>query len=277
MGGVRKCGWDGCGKSLSGCIPSQRYCDNTCQGKAKNARRREQTIEKLKVRICSECQETIPINYGNGKTNTCSKECSKNRRKLLHQLNTPCQITNCNETSAAITGRYAGLCPTHAWRKKNGKDLYGFIKKWKNRHECSYPTCHRTVHSMAFCGTHYDMARKGEELRDLAGSREEMRKKHFFKNRPIGSRSKTRDGYIRVSTESGWRMEHIVVMEQYIGRPLLPHESVHHMNGCKEDNKITNLELWSKSQPSGQRVKDKLNWAREIISLYQDLPLFDSA
>jgi len=29
-----------------------------------------------------------------------------------------------------------------------------------------------------------------------------------------------------------------------------------------------NLELWSTSQPSGQKVQDKLAWAREIIALY---------
>ena len=58
------------------------------------------------------------------------------------------------------------------------------------------------------------------------------------------------------------------MMEQYLGRPLLPHENVHHINGVKDDNRIENLELWSKSQPAGQRVLDKIDWAIQLLELY---------
>lgn len=68
--------------------------------------------------------------------------------------------------------------------------------------------------------------------------------------------------------KSGWIFEHRVVMEEMIGRYLLPHETVHHRNGVRDDNRPENLELWSSSQPPGQRVEDKLTWAREIEALY---------
>lgn len=57
---------------------------------------------------------------------------------------------------------------------------------------------------------------------------------------------------------------HLVVYE-HTGRILKKGESVHHKNGHRLDNSIENLEVWSTSQPSGQRIEDKINWCIEFL------------
>lgn len=57
------------------------------------------------------------------------------------------------------------------------------------------------------------------------------------------TRIHNKKGYVVQKTNTGWRFQHLVVMEAHIGRPLKKDEAVHHINFIKTDNDINNLLL----------------------------------
>jgi len=82
-------------------------------------------------------------------------------------------------------------------------------------------------------------------------------------------------GYIHIwnpdhpnAKNNGYVAEHRMIMSDYLERPLKGVENVHHVNGDRADNRIENLELWTKAQPAGQRVSDKLEWAINFLKEY---------
>jgi hypothetical protein len=85
-----------------------------------------------------------------------------------------------------------------------------------------------------------------------------------------------KNGYVMVfqkghpRASKNYVLEHILIMEEYLGRKLKPDENIHHRNGVKNDNSLSNLELWVKPQPAGITAKDAYAWARVIIERYQN-------
>lgn len=77
-----------------------------------------------------------------------------------------------------------------------------------------------------------------------------------------------KSGYIVTTVKGRQIPEHRLMMERRLGRPLTPNETVHHKNGQRADNRDENLELWSRSQPSGQRVVDKIAWCVAFLAEY---------
>jgi hypothetical protein len=76
------------------------------------------------------------------------------------------------------------------------------------------------------------------------------------------------DPFMSMARSGGYVMKHRLVMARHLGRPLERDEFVHHRNGVRNDNRIENLELWTRSHPDGQRVEDVLLWATKLVDRY---------
>lgn len=71
-----------------------------------------------------------------------------------------------------------------------------------------------------------------------------------------GGRRPRSDGYIEVWTPTGVRLEHQIVMERQIGRPLRPGEVVHHIDENKANNAPENLLLTTQAQHAAHHAPD---------------------
>ena len=145
-----------------------------------------------------------------------------------------------------------GYCQKHyEARRRNGEF---------NGRKCRVEGCDRYGTTRYMCQSHYSQSLRGEEVRPLSLGEVWGEWRINFK------------GYVdRRGTFSGVRrtqLQHRVVMEEHLGRPLLRCEEVHHKNGDRADNRLENLEVWNTRQPKGQRPEDKVEYALEILSLY---------
>ena len=90
----------------------------------------------------------------------------------------------------------------------------------------------------------------------------------------IGHKKKRDDGYISIyfpdhpkSTNDGYIMEHILVMESVIGRHLRDDEVVHHINGVKDDNRKENLKLMTFKEHASYHMKKRHEKRRNDLSI----------
>jgi hypothetical protein len=120
--------------------------------------------------------------------------------------------------------------------------------------------CENPAYDRGYCHKHAQRLRRSGKMKPIPGRKKpgEGPSQHNGYKYQYCSRRKRNVGI------------HRLVMEEHLGRDLLPNEEVHHKNGQRDDNRLENLELWSKSQPAGARVEDLVVWAREILALYGD-------
>lgn len=90
---------------------------------------------------------------------------------------------------------------------------------------CSVDDCARPVLCRALCGMHYQRWKKyGDTARRMANWH--------------AGRYRHEQGYIRVHVGGNqYRMEHVLLAEKALGKPLPEGAIVHHVNGDPGDNK----------------------------------------
>ena len=152
-------------------------------------------------------------------------------------------------------------CAMHYARWKKGTDMDAPpLRGNRGMSVCSFPGCDRRAVAKGLCAQHRKMQIAGRELKPIRPLA------------PPGSGTTHKSGYRIVGIDGERIPEHRHVMEKHLGRKLRLGENVHHVNGMKADNRLENLELWTHSQPPGQRVTDKIVWAAQLLLEYVDDP-----
>jgi hypothetical protein len=156
-----------------------------------------------------------------------------------------CKVTDCHKKSMS-----KGFCGMHYHRfKRYGNPLNGCDFRDRNPPEkCTINGCDRKHNGKGFCIMHYKRFKKyGDANKTLI--------------KPKGSIQINDAGYIVIRKNNKTIREHRLVMENYLGRKLLPfpYEVIHHIDGNRTNNNISNLIIMTNSEHTSMHRKESIS------------------
>lgn len=252
-----------------------------CRDRRRTALRRRQQDTRRERRsriVCARCGKEVPYDPGNP-YRKLHDECRdipapRMQRQAEARKNRVCRKCGTGEPLNKKGPPVCASCYAHGVLKyRNCVECGGRFKTRNNSTRCSKCQWEKQRKQCPDCGEKMDpRAKRCRSCNDKL-----IKGPNNYNWR--GGRKRHSGGYILVympdhpRAARGYVPEHTLVMEEMIGRYLLPGETAHHKNGVRTDNRPENLELWTRSQPSGQRVTDLVAWAHEIIARYGALNL----
>lgn len=238
-----------CGEKFRSRSP-QQFCSYPCAGVGHRGPKVE--------RFCLHCSKQITSPHAR---KYCGHACAAAAKHRAKPITTPETAATSAVLRNSANPHYSQDEQGQWWYKPGGKKDWARTRAYiANCKRCGGPFllsifhrrnveyCSKTCSAFASSAANPDRF-KGERHGNWTGGRRMQRGYVLVWNPEAAERA-------RPGTKRHYVLEHRLVMEQVLGRPLLAHEHPHHKNGIRSDNRPENLELWV-NQPPGQRHKEQ--------------------